>query len=207
VRILEVAAADARSVKRTPLMNRTIGYRIIAISWVTLACAHTRVERQLQPDHEFAVQVGREEALIVFPPDSGADFPWPAQALTDRFAGPFWNVLTGKPGLPAISAAAQLGSTDALTLPAFPTLAAVISRTRLYGCELDTHVITCNRPLKGAISVDGSRVLMRITDSLWVQQLNEQRPDSAWLRVDRPNRRSLLSSRVPIRYRSGTGGA
>jgi hypothetical protein len=189
------------------LIQRMLHYRVIALSWVTLACAHTRVERQLQPGHEFAVQVGRQEALIVFPPDTEADFPWPAQALTDRFAGPFWNFVSVKQGHPAISAAAQLGSVESLTLPAYPSLAAVISRTRLYACELDTHVITCDRPLKGAVSVDSGRVLMRITDVSWVQQLNEQHPDSAWLRVDRPNRRSLFQSRVPVRYSSGAGGA
>ena len=188
-------------------MHRSYHYRVIVLSWITLACAHMPVERQLHPDHEFAVQVGREEALIVFPPDAEADFPWPAQTLTDRFAGPFWNFVTGTPGHPAIAAAAELSSVDSLTLPAYPSLAAVISRTRLYSCELEAPVITCGRPLKGGVSVDNGRVLMRITDVSWVQQLNEQRPDSAWLRVDRPNRRSLLHWRVAIRYRSGPGGA
>jgi hypothetical protein len=91
-------------------MQRTLHYRVIALSWATLACAHTQVERQLQPDHESAVHVGREEALIVFPSDAEADFPWPAQTLTDRFAGPLWNFVTGEPGRPAIAAAAQLSS-------------------------------------------------------------------------------------------------
>ena len=99
------------------------------------------------------------EALIVFPPDAEADFPWPAQTLTDRFAGPFWNFVTGTPGHPAIAAAAELSSVDSLTLPAYPSLAAVISRTRLYSCELEAPVITCGRPLKGAVSVDNGCLL------------------------------------------------
>lgn len=180
---------------------RTLHYRALALSWLTLACAHTQVERQLQPNSEVAVQVGREEALVVFPSDTGADFPWPVQTLDHRFAGPFWSFVTGTPGRPAIAAAAHLGSIESVTLPAYPTLVAVISDARLYKCELETHVITCFRPLKGAVSVDSGRVLMRINDALWVQELNEQRPDSAWLRVDRPNGRSLFNSRVPIRYR------
>src|SRR5882724_4414416 len=177
--------------------------RYFLIPWLTLACAHAPVRQEvLQYGPEASIQVGAKEALIVFPADSQTDFPWPAQTLTDRFAGPFWNVVAASPGRSPVAAAAQLRSVDSLILGPYPSLDAVVSETQLYNCELEAHVIHCYKPLSGVVTVDRGRVLIRITDAAWVRQLNEQRPDSAWLRVDRPNRRALLHRRVALRYAS-----
>ena len=109
--------------------------RFLILSCLTLACAHGALERQpLRPDNGPSVQVGTGEALIVFPPDPQTDFPWPAQTLPDRFAGPFWNFVAVRPGRPAVSAAAKLGSLDSLAEPSYASLPAVVSATRLYSC-------------------------------------------------------------------------
>jgi hypothetical protein len=144
---------------------------------------------------------------MIFPAGAQPDFPWPAQVLSDRFAGPLWNFLAMRPGESATAAAAHLGSLDSLKLPAYSSLAAIINRVHLYDCDLETHIIVCQRPLRGTVTVDSGRVLLRITDESWLRRLNRQHPDSGWLRVDGPNRSLTWHHRVPIRYVSGPGGA
>lgn len=182
--------------------------RYLILPLLTLACAPPAVQSlALQPDNAPAVQVGQHEALIVFPPDPQTDFPWPAQDLDDPYAGPFWNFLAAERGDSAVSVAAKLGSLRSLALPAFPSLAAVVSQMRLHDCVLNTWIIACYPALRGTVTVDRNRVVFRVTDPSWLRRLQRQRPDSAWLRVDRPNRHPFWSERVPIHYLEGSRGA
>ena len=152
-----------------------------------------------------SVHVSTREVLIVFPADSGNDLPWPAQRLSEVFAGPFWEFIAASPGGTPSAAAAHFGAVDSLRLDSFSSLADVIRRAIVRKGDLSEHVIVCFDRISGDISLVNEQVVLRITDRSWVAALRRNIPDSASLRVMRPGRRLWWSGRVPIVHvRAGT---
>jgi len=172
------------------------------------ACTVARSpEPVLQPAADPAsFQVSTREALIVFPPEPD-DFPWPVDSLADRFVGPLWNVTAAVPSSTPLAAAVQFRTVDSLQLPSIRSLGDLAPELGAFDCRIDSHIITCGYPLRATVAVDAGRVVLRITDATWLERLNRLHPDSAWIRVDRPNRRMIVHERLPIRYVVAPGGA